>query len=445
MRIEIEDWVSTLKISSTAENLLRESIVCYKASAYRASLLFSYVGFQTILKDRMLAAKCPTGISVGQWESIIRNLTDDDKWDGQVYDAVQMKSPASIFGISDDLRNQLVFWKNRRNDCAHSKQNEIGFSHVETFWLFLKSNLAKLVVSGSKEGLLINIRKHFDYSMTPRGADSTYIVEQIPSAISTNELPSFFENIYSIFYPSDNAFVVTKEEIDFWNRILSQNMPTITGKLIGFLKTKLRLTVEILREHPERIHLFSDDTTFIRKLWYSILLQDQDPNDIKVYCSLLRNQLIPDNQIAEAHTKILSRLYGVQLSEDSFEILKSTGFFDIFRQKAFLDRSISNFDWANRNSTTIVFYLGKFPIDDEVGSAIQKTFDVENHPWTLKNDLVHFFQENEGKKKEFEEALTRLDLKPPAYLRVLDSQKVTHEDGTIGGLDASQDDGELPF
>jgi hypothetical protein len=275
MRIEIEDWVSTLKISSTAESLLRESIVCYKASAYRASLLFSYVGFQTILKDRMLAANCPTGITPGQWGSIIRNLTDDDKWDAQVYDAVQMKSPASIFGISDDLRNQLAYWKNRRNDCAHSKQNEINFSHVEMFWLFLKSNLAKLVVSGSKEGLLINIRKHFDYSMTPRGADSGYIVEQIPSAIATHELTTFFEDIYSVFYPPDDPFVVTKEEIDFWNRILSQNTPAIANKLIEFLKTKKRLTVEILREHPERIHSFSDDATFIRKLWYSILLHDQ--------------------------------------------------------------------------------------------------------------------------------------------------------------------------
>jgi hypothetical protein len=180
-------------------------------------------------------------------------------------------------------------------------------------------------------------------------------------------------------------------------------------------------------------------------LWYSILLHDQDPNDIKVYCSLLRNQLIPDNQIVEAHTKILSRFYDVQLSEDSFETLKSTGFFDIFHKKAFLDRSISNFDWANRNSTTIVFYLGKFPIDDEVASTLQRTFDVENHPWTLKSGLAHFFQENEGKKKEFEEALIRLNLKPPAYLRILDSQKITLGNGNNSGVDASQDDEELPF
>jgi hypothetical protein len=147
MRIEFDDWLSSQKISATAEGLFKESIVCYKASAYRAALLLSYVGLQTIIKDRLLSANCPSSIPAGQWAGIIRNLTDDDRWDSQVYGAIQMKSPASIFGISDDLRNQITYWRNRRNDCAHSKQNEINFPHVETFWLFIKSNLAKLVVN----------------------------------------------------------------------------------------------------------------------------------------------------------------------------------------------------------------------------------------------------------------------------------------------------------
>ena len=120
MRIEFDDWLSSQKISATAESLFKESVVCYKASAYRAALLLSYVGLQTIIKDRLLSANCPSSIPAGQWAGIIRNLTDDDKWDSQVYDAIQMKSPASIFGISDDLRNQIAYWRNRRNDCALS-------------------------------------------------------------------------------------------------------------------------------------------------------------------------------------------------------------------------------------------------------------------------------------------------------------------------------------
>jgi hypothetical protein len=103
MRLEFEDWLSSQKISQTADSLFHEAITCYKASAYRASLLLSYVGFQTVVKDRILLATCPTGISQAQWTNIRKNLIDDDKWETQAFDTVQTTKPASIFGLSDDI------------------------------------------------------------------------------------------------------------------------------------------------------------------------------------------------------------------------------------------------------------------------------------------------------------------------------------------------------
>lgn len=419
MRIEFDDWITSQKISQTAEGLFKESVVCYKASAYRAALLLSYVGLQTIIKDRLLSANCPSSVPAGQWASIIRNLTDDDKWDPQVYDAIQMKSPASIFGISDDLRNQITYWRNRRNDCAHSKQNEINFSHVETFWLFIKSNLAKLVVNGSKEGLVNAIRKHFDYSMTPRGEDCRPIVEQIPTAISTNELMDFFGEIYQMFHLKNGSFTTaTKLQLDFWSTTLSLQEASVVNKLVEFLKTQEWLIVEILREFPKNIRFFFDDHTFIRKLWHSNLFTGNDsPKDIIVFCGLLRNKLIPDSQLEEAFDQIISRLDDPQISEDCFEILKSSGFFTQFRQKAFIDRAIDNFHWGNEKSLFVVYYLSKFPIDDEVTMSIQKTFDSQYNPRTLNTDLSRFFEENESKKTEFTESLTRLEIDPPKYLK----------------------------
>lgn len=425
MRIEFDDWLTLQKISPTAEGLFKESVVCYKASAYRAALLLSYVGLQTIIKDRLLSANCPSSIPAEKWNSILKNLIDDDKWDFQVYEATQMKPPISIFGISDDLRNQITYWRNRRNDCAHSKQNEINFPHAETFWLFIKSNLAKLVVNGSKEGLVNAIRKHFDYSMTPRGADCTPIVEQIPTAISTIELMDFFREVYKIFHSIEDPFLTaTKPQLDFWSKTLSLQDTIVVNKLVEFLKTQEWLIEDILREFPEKIHFFSDDPAFIRKLWYSnLFIGNNSPQDIIVFCGLLRNNLIPANQLSEAFNQVILRLDDPQLSEDCFEILKSNGFFAQFKQKAFIDLAIDDFKWGNKKSLFVVYYLSKFPIDDEVALSIQKIFDSRYNPRILNTDLHRFFSKNESKKTEFAESLARLAINPPEYLRVFDSQK----------------------
>jgi hypothetical protein len=81
MRLEFEEWVLSQNLSETAEDLCREAITCYKASAYRAALLLSYLGFQTIVKMRILDASRPDGIDEAYWRSITDRLTDDSTWD----------------------------------------------------------------------------------------------------------------------------------------------------------------------------------------------------------------------------------------------------------------------------------------------------------------------------------------------------------------------------
>ena len=177
-----------------------------------------------------------------------------------------MIRPIGIFGLSDNIRHQVVYWKNRRNDCAHSKQNEISSSHVKSFWLFLKSNLAKLVVNGSKEGLLNEIRNHFDFSITPPGADCSHLVEQIPAAISTNELSDFFSEVYKVFRPGSSDYPLpspmSTSEMDFWNKVLLLKDNSVVSRFVEYAKTKHRLTTDILRNHPDKIQHLAGDIGF---------------------------------------------------------------------------------------------------------------------------------------------------------------------------------------
>ena len=138
MKLPFEEWILSQEISADAKDLISEAIVCYKANANRAALLFSYLCFQTIIRDRMLNANRPDNIPEGMWTDILKKLRNEDTWDQTVFDNLQRQQPKEIFILNDDIRNQITYWKNRRNDCAHSKNNIIGVSHVdEKFLVFI--------------------------------------------------------------------------------------------------------------------------------------------------------------------------------------------------------------------------------------------------------------------------------------------------------------------
>lgn len=405
MRLEFEDWVQSQEISETAKGLFAEAITCYKASAYRASLLLSYLAFQTVIKDRILATRRrPSDIQDKEWDHIIQELRDDDHWDSKIFEAIQ-RSSNPIFRLSGDIKRQVTYWKDRRNDCAHYKRNAIGFSHVESYWLFIKSNLAKFVVSGSKEGLLDDIRVHFDRSLTPADADCSLIVDQIPNAIEMDELEDFLEGVLGVFeelYRQPSG-MYHEDEIDFFNKMLDIRDAEIVSKLVGFLRNREDLLVTLLKATPSRLLYFADDPTFIRKLWHSRLIPVSQ-GEFVIYWSLLRNQLIPEDQLQEAHGRVIPYLLDVTLTAELCPTLEEAGFFRAFRQLVFLKSDVplaDNFGWANRNRHLVVFYLDRFGIDKEIAHSLSRIFSKENHPFELKKQLNLFLSQSPERREEF--------------------------------------------
>ncbi len=410
MRIQFENWIKSQLFGTEAESLFEEAVLCYKASAYRAALLFSYIGFQTVIRNRILTAKQPANVSDTYWKTIQSNLRDDDKWDNQAYDALQMKNPGPIFRLSEDVRNQLTYWKNRRNDCAHSKDNKIDFAHVEAFWLFIQSNLAKCLVNGSKESLLGEIRILFDRSQTPAGADYSYVVKQLPSAIERAELPTFFEEVDKAarkFGRYQNIEDITR----LINGILNVNDDVIVQALINFLKLHEKLLLALLREHPNRIQFFAEDKSFIRKLWHQDLFTSKS-DDSPLYCSLLRNKLIPESRIEEAHENAIKS--GHPFSADAktlcIDLLKENGFFDVYKKVVFENEHLNDWNWANANTELILFYLAKYEIDYVVAKGIKNTFSAKHYPYDLKSELDQFFEADKDKYEEFKNAILHEEL-----------------------------------
>jgi hypothetical protein len=207
MKLKFEEWLESQKFSDSVHGLFKESIICYKSGAYKASVLFSYLGFLTILKERILNANKPALFPQGEWDYLIIRLQNEDSWESNVYDATQQKEKIdnsktktkdAIFSINESLRLQITYWKDRRNDCAHNKNNKISNSHVETFWSFLESNLSKITIEGGINSLLNKLRKHYDSTITPANKDVTPLIIEIESSINYIDLKVFWEQAFEI-------------------------------------------------------------------------------------------------------------------------------------------------------------------------------------------------------------------------------------------------------
>jgi hypothetical protein len=145
MKLQLEQWLDDQTLSSESRSCYEESFICYKVAAYKAALLFGYLGFLTTIRDRILQSRSPQGIPEDRWTKIQKDVSNHALWDAATFDATQHKNPAPIFAIDQELRDQVKFWKDRRNDCAHSKQNQIIAAHCEAFYAFVRSTLNRFI------------------------------------------------------------------------------------------------------------------------------------------------------------------------------------------------------------------------------------------------------------------------------------------------------------
>lgn len=73
MKLQIETW-SKENLPSNAGALMEEAVICYKVGAYHAAYILSYLAFKTTIRERILKASRPDGISEKCWDDQIINL-----------------------------------------------------------------------------------------------------------------------------------------------------------------------------------------------------------------------------------------------------------------------------------------------------------------------------------------------------------------------------------
>lgn len=324
MRLPFQDWLDEYEIPETARSLFEEAISCYKAGAYRASMIMSYLGFQTVIRSRILAASLPPGMPGNLWASIQSALRDDDKWDDATFDAIARQQPTPVFLLTDDLRNQVSYYKYRRHDCAHGKSNAVSAPHVEAFWLFVTSNLPKFVVGGSEDALLDKIRGHFDASVTPPGQPFHHLVKEIGEAVYEVNLQSFFQKVVSTFDELEVEFAplipLNRDLYRFFQGVLEQGSPQVSRALVAFLSGRRELLTSLLRSIPTLVGHFAHEREFIRRLWHEELFGKGSQRSFPVFAAMLSQSVIPADERVEAIRHCIKSLKG-ELPEEFTLIL----------------------------------------------------------------------------------------------------------------------------
>lgn len=401
MKLSIEKWVEEKGFSKKVSVLFDEAVICYKNQAYRASLLYSYLGFLTIIKGVMLKAKKPSYFEDGEWDVRLRNIRNDRIWEEEIFKSLMKKGDKPVFPISESLRLEINYWKDRRNDCAHFKDNEITGSHTENFWSFLMSNLSKITVEGGKSNLLNKFDEHFDDIKTPQGSDYSHLVKEISASVTVKELHDFFRDLEHILHRRyyHNSY-------DVFASILDLSEQYVKEELIDFYKKDNPYDIIFLENHPNKIDYFNFSQKEVRELWKSRLFQKYlRVNYFTIISTLLKRNLIPSSEISEVNELMFDKFNQSSNHflphEEDIPILRKSGFFKLIYEIAFNQKNLQDYLWVNSKCDLIVLYVNVTPLNKDIVSKICSMAAYRNPSQWLLRELKRDFEFDNNLKNEF--------------------------------------------
>lgn len=424
MRLNFETWLFSQRLDRDAEVLFDESINCYKASAYKAALMFSYLGFLLVIKNRILNSEAPQGIPARMWATIQREVQDENRWDASVFDNIQRVTPSPIFVVPDEFRRQVQFWRDRRNDCAHGRASQIAFGHIEALWHFIEINLNRFTVAGSRENYLARVDIEFDLAQTPHEHDFAPLVDELANSITASEMPDLLAILQGRFQ-SSMAQEQRERVTQFIHSIVSQNTGWAVNAIANHLASNQNLLLNYLSTYPSDVVIFEGRPEFIRNLWYRSVYDGIGTDILAIYCSLLRNSLIPEAERDESIIRVVRSKNTKIIPSECHETLEQAGFFIELRQYAFVEFGIQNFDWANNNIDLVVYFLEVFEPNLVVMEAIFRVFNGPNYPWHMAERLDRLFGINPNLAQhliELNNAREEGPLPLPSHLQSLNQQ-----------------------
>lgn len=403
------------KEGTALRDILNDAIRCYRHGIARPALMLSYIAFIQAVRNNLLKSEIPSGFKRTRWNTCMNNLRNEDKWDSEVVICIKKRANGTndpaFFDLPDTLRDDVCFWRNRRNDCAHYKDSEITLSHVAAFWVFMMDNYNKFTPIGSLQQSINEYNRHFDKSLTPRGTSTERIFKRLSHVIKTQEDLELFLNATS----SNMDF---KSQCDLVHDLLIDGYHKELAIL--FLKGEMKRLKAYLCAKPKDVSLIlGNDPTMTRKIWYDDLRLSC--RCMNVYVEMLRAKMLTDAEIKESLELYLTHEYEQGhlfiTDEDDFNVLIDNGIYDIFIDE-YLTKSFVCHNPSDKCRKTdfyiVMIYRGG--ITDKLMSALSEAV-TGTFPYTLRDRLKdEIFSEKDFKAK-YMETIGRLNLDDFFYLK----------------------------
>lgn len=403
---DIENWIDERikDYSEDSYNLFKESILCYNIKAYRASFLFSYLGFFKYIKELLNKSKKPTAIVQTRWDSIIRNIKIEEKWEEEILTALN-NSSNPIFNISENIRTQIKYWKDRRNDSAHAKDNIINHHHVEIFWTFLRSNLSKITVEGGKLNLLNKFEDQFDTTKTSAFESYEYLINEIENSVEIADINDFIKELGVITISKTYDY---SKVYELYEKILIKynSVAYIKEAVINQLKTTSK-DLDFLANHPSNFGNLKYSNSEIRQIWKTKIytLNNSHIKD-KIIGVLLSNLTLPSTDLKE-----LIELYITNFDQSGFRNLtKEPHIRNLIANNHFLDKMYSvyfdqdkmkdmDYSIINKQADLIALYIEKVIINKDLIKTLSLTYH-KSYPNFLTDSLKYIITANPNLKSQ---------------------------------------------
>lgn len=390
MKLDFEKYLEANTFSEEAISIIDEGIQCYKVGAYRASFLMSYYFFLKVLKDRLEQSRHtkPESVDLSTWQGILRKINDDTVWDQTVFETTQWKikedGRSRIYLINNDLREDMVYWRRKRNDCAHSKDNIISYPHIESFWLFLESNLNKFIVNGGREALLEKFNIHFDPKYTKPGSSYEHLIQPIPLVVRKGKVGDLLKDIDRILEEKASYNYIEDEEsiyYSFWKDIASSEHQDINKGFIDFITFDEEIFIKFITVYPEKLMLCTQNKKLVRNLWREKLFSRKAKGSNSYWdlaISLLRNKIVDDSEIEQFIRKLAMSGQYHKMRDEHLDFFKKYCFFEKIKEYLFegdlFTQPYNGYNNANSNARFIMFYLENESLDEVVVSSLNDLF-----------------------------------------------------------------------
>lgn len=392
------------KDGTVLRDILNDAIRCYRNGIARPALMLSYIAFIQAVRDNLLKSDMPKGFNEPRWKACMSKLRQENAWDEQVISCIKCRDNPPYFELTDSLRDDVCYWRNRRNDCAHYKDSEITLSHVAAFWVFIMDNYNKFTPIGSLMQSVNDYKRHYNVSITPKGTSTEVIFKRLCLAIKT-------EDDLLLFLKETDSCMEYEEQAQFLHDLLMDERHK--AKVISLLTDKLKRVKMYLALKPADVSvILGNNPEMTRKFWYEdFMLFASSAN---VYVEMLRAKMIPQGEIKESLDMFLKHEYKRNAfyldNPEDFNVLKENGLYDIFIEEYLSEDFVCNNPGEKCHKTDFYISLIKRGgISDKLikvlSESIKGTF-----PYTLENRLKGEIFKDEENKKQYLESIARLGL-----------------------------------